>query len=104
MQTVADINKWVDEISLGLKVRFIFILLHELYHLQSSLTNVQSSLMNYSYEANSSAKVAIKGKVKSDSVAERRLRLLTDLTINLAEARDNLDETLQQGYLVPHKY
>ena len=36
--------------------------------------------------------MSIKGKVKSDSVAERQLRLLTDLTINLAEARDNLDD------------
>ena len=40
--------------------------------------------------------MAIKGKVKSDSVAERRLCLLTDLTINLAEARDNLDDESHQ--------
>ena len=83
--------------AIGIKVRFIFILLHELYHLQSSLTNVQSSLMNYSYEANSSAKVAIKGKVKSDSVAESRLCLLTDIKVKLFEAQDNLaDESHQR--------
>ena len=48
LQTVAYLNQWVNEIALELKVRFIFILLHDLCHLQSSLTNVQSSLMNYS--------------------------------------------------------
>ena len=35
--------------------------------------------------------MAIKGKVKSYSVAERRLCLLTDLKVKLAESRDNLD-------------
>ena len=34
LQTVHDINKWVDEMALELKVSFIFILLHDLYHLQ----------------------------------------------------------------------
>ena len=48
MQTVADLNQWVNEMALELKVHFIFILLHYLYHLQSSLTNVQSCLMNHS--------------------------------------------------------
>ena len=34
--------------------------------------------------------MAIKGKVKSDSVSKNRLRLLTDIKVKLAEARDNL--------------
>ena len=62
LQTVADINKWVNKIALELKVHFIFISLHDLYHIQSSLTNVKSSLMNYSYEAKPAAKGEIKGK------------------------------------------
>ena len=34
--------------------------------------------------------MANKGKVKSDSVIEKRLHLLTDLKVKLAEALDNL--------------
>ena len=48
LQTVADINKWVNKIALELKVHFIFISLHDLYHIQSSLANAQSYLMKYS--------------------------------------------------------
>ena len=90
LQIVADFNQWVNDMSLELKVSFIFIFLHDLYDLQSSLTNVQSSLMKYSQEAKSAAKVVIKGKVKSDSVAEKQLRLLTDLKVNMSEVRDKL--------------
>ena len=48
LKNVADINQCVNEMALEINVRFIFILLHDLYHIQSSLTNVQSSLMNSS--------------------------------------------------------
>ena len=48
LQCVADLNQWVDEMGLEIKVCFIFILLHELYYLKSSLTNVPSYLMKYS--------------------------------------------------------
>ena len=41
-------------------------------------------------EANSAAKVAMRGKLKSDSEAEKQLHLLTALKVKLAEARDNL--------------
>ena len=34
LKTVDDINQWVDEIDIKIKARFIFILLHALYHLQ----------------------------------------------------------------------
>ena len=41
--------------------------------------------------------MAIKGKVKSESVAEKQLCLLTDLKVNLYEAQDNLaDESHQR--------
>ena len=83
--------------ALELKVSFIFKLLHDLYHLQSSLTNVHSSLMNYSQEAKSAAKVVIKGKMKSESIAEKRICLLTDLKTNLDEAQDNLSDESQQS-------
>ena len=34
LQTVADLNQYVNEMALELKVCFIFILLHDLCHLQ----------------------------------------------------------------------
>ena len=40
--------------------------------------------------------MAIKGKVKSDSVAERRLCLLTDIKFKLAEESYNLDDEPHQ--------
>ena len=43
-------------------------------------------------EAKSTEKVAMSGKIKSDSAAEKRLHLLTALKVKLAEARDNLAE------------
>ena len=36
--------------------------------------------------------MAIKGKVKPDSLVERQLHLLTDIKVKLAEVRDNLDD------------
>ena len=70
LQTVADIHQWVDEMYFELK------------------------------EAKSAAKVAIRGKLKSDSAAEKRLHLLTALKVKLAEARDNLaDESHQRSGL-----
>ena len=41
--------------------------------------------------------MAIEGKVKSEFVAERQLRLLTDIKVKLFEAQDNLaDESHQR--------
>ena len=40
--------------------------------------------------------MVIKGKVKSDSVAERQLLLLTDIKFKLAESRYNLDNESHQ--------
>ena len=51
-------------------------------------------------EAKSAAKVAMRGKLKSDSAAEKRLHLLTALKVKLVEARDNLaDESHQRSGL-----
>ena len=41
-------------------------------------------------ETKSAAKVAMRGRLKSDSAAEKQLHLLTSLKVNLAEARNNL--------------
>ena len=51
-------------------------------------------------EGKSAAKVAMRGKLKSDSAAEKRLHLLTALKVKLAEARNNLaDESHQRSGL-----
>ena len=47
-------------------------------------------------EAKSATKVAMRGKLKSDSAAEKRLHLLIALKVKLAEARDNLDDKSHQ--------
>ena len=60
LQTVADLHHWVDEMYVKLK------------------------------EAKSAARVAMRGKLKSESVAEKRLHLLTALKVKLSEARDDL--------------
>ena len=43
-------------------------------------------------EAKSAAKVAMRGKLKSDLAEEKRLHLLTALKVKLAEARDYLSD------------
>ena len=51
-------------------------------------------------EAKSAAKAAMRGKLKSDLAAEKRLHLLTALKLKLAEAQDNLaDESHQRAGL-----
>ena len=60
LQTVSDLHKWVDEMYVELK------------------------------EAKSASKVAMRGKLKSESAAEKRLHLLTALKLKFAEARDKL--------------
>ena len=51
-------------------------------------------------EAKSAEKVAMRGKLKSDLAAEKRLHLLRALKVKLAEARDNLaDESHQRAGL-----
>ena len=65
-QTVADLHQWVDEMYVELK------------------------------EAKSAAKSVMRGKLKSDLAAEKRLHLLTGLKVTLAEARDNLAEESHQ--------
>ena len=47
-------------------------------------------------EAKYAAKVAMRGKLKSDSAAEKRLHLLTALKVKLVEARDNLADKSHQ--------
>ena len=47
-------------------------------------------------EAKSAAKVTMRGKIKPDSAAERRLHLLTALKVKLAEAQDNLADKSHQ--------
>ena len=47
-------------------------------------------------EAKSAAKVAMRGKIKSYSAAEKQLHLLTALKVKLAEARDNLADKSHQ--------
>ena len=42
--------------------------------------------------------MVIKGKVKSDSVEERRPRLLTDIKVNLALAQYNLADDSHQRF------
>ena len=48
--------------------------------------------------ANSAAKVAMRGKLKSDSAAEKRLDLITALKVKLAEALDNLADESHQRF------
>ena len=55
LQTISDLHKWVDEIHVELK------------------------------EAKSAAKLVMRGKLKSDSAADKRLHLLTALKVELAE-------------------
>ena len=51
-------------------------------------------------KAKSAEKVAMRGKFKSYSAAEKRLHLLTSLKLKLAEAQDNLaDESHQRADL-----
>ena len=70
LHTVTNLHQWVDEMYVELK------------------------------EAKSAAKVAMRGKLKSDSASEKRLHLLTALKVKLAEARDNFaDESHQRTRL-----
>ena len=66
LQTVSDLHEWVDEMYVKLK------------------------------EAKSAAKVVMKGKLKSDSAAEKRLHLLAALKVKLTEARYNCDDEYHQ--------
>ena len=47
-------------------------------------------------DAKFAAKVAIRGKLKSDSAAKKQLHLLTALKLKLAEERDNLADECHQ--------